>query len=254
MNYLQPLMDLQERQRGARGLHSLLAQPYPVAIVEAGQFQVFDAPSLDQPYRQVAQAPAPMPIPEGVRAAFPLDFYDHRPACVVTPDVFGEPAGFAVILHEFAHCYQWQTCEPALRAELGIAQAAQERGDFMWEINYPFPYADTNFGEVYRALLAALPDASGEEVAALRADLRAALTEDDFSYLAWQEWKEGFARRLENQIRAAWNLPLAGSDTRDTLDRTAFYAGGAATIEHLNRQTPGLDRDLVQLYRRILTI
>lgn len=249
MNYLQPLMDLQERQRSAQDLHPLLALSYPVAIVEAGHFLIFDAPSLEEPYRQVGRAPVPMPIPEGVRAAFPLDFYDNRPACVVTAEVFGEAEGFAVMLHEFAHCYQWQTCEPTLRAELGIARAAQERGDFMWEINYPFPYADPNFGEIYRALLGA----SSDEVTALRADLRAALTEDDFAYLTWQEWKEGFARRLENKIRAAWNLPPASSDTRETLDRTAFYAGGAAYIEHLNQQTPDLDEDLVQLYRRILT-
>ena len=48
-----------------------------------------------------------MPVPEGVRAAFPLECLDDRCACVVTPDAFESAEGLATIFHEFVHCRQY---------------------------------------------------------------------------------------------------------------------------------------------------
>jgi hypothetical protein len=252
-SWLDSLQELLEKQCSVQALHPLLARSYPVAIAQAGMFFLFDTPDLATPYQLAIQAPVPMPIPEGVRAAFPLDFYGGRPACVVTAEVFDRPEGFAILLHEFAHCFQWQTCEPALRQELAIARKAQEAGDFMWEINYPFPYADPDFTQVYTTFLLILPDALPEEIKALRANLKEMLSPDDYEYLTWQEWKEGFARWLENRIRAAWGLEQILRAPAQPMDRVVFYAGGAAYIEHLEREAPSLPEDLTQLNRRIVS-
>ena len=78
-------------------------------------------------------------MPEGVRAAMPLDFWDNRIACVVTPEVFDQLKGYVTVFHEFVHCYQWETCEMRLKESLRVYQKSVEQKDFMWELQYPFP-------------------------------------------------------------------------------------------------------------------
>ena len=39
-----------------------------------------------------------------------------------------------------------------------------------------------------------------------RAALRQSLSRDDREYMVWQEWKEGFARLIENRIRGRSEL------------------------------------------------
>ena len=198
--------------------------------------------------------PLPMPIPEGVRAAFQLEGYQGRIACVVTPEVFDTQEGYITLLHEFVHCYQYETCEQDLKMTLDIARQAQEQGDSMWEIQHPFPYTAVDFIKPYTQFLAGLEGRDNGQVGKARAALRAYLGVHDFEYMAWQEWKEGFARWVENRVKRHLGFPVNSGGLAKPYSRVLFYAGGEAYIEYLAAVEPGITEDLPALFQRMLAV
>jgi hypothetical protein len=242
---LRPSLDRVVRlQHDVRDVHPLFAASYPIAVVENSTFYVFE-PILDAGgYALSAVEAVSIPVPPGVRAAFPLDSLDGRAACVITPDAFDSMQGYVLILHEFAHCHQWATCEPGLREGLELARKARAAGDVMWEISYPFPYARVE--AIHRQWIAELE--RGHLDSHLRLDLRARLTADDWDYLTWQEWKEGSARYIENRIRSRLGLSANRRGHSGELDRTSFYAGGALYAAYLISRRPTLASDMALLF------
>ena len=99
-------------------------------------------------YRFAGRFPTPMPVPKGVRAAFHLECYGNRIACVVSGDVFDESDGIVTVFHEFLHCRQSDICEEKIKGKLKVAQDAKKANDHMWELNHPFPYGDKAFSEL----------------------------------------------------------------------------------------------------------
>ncbi len=77
---------------------------------------------------------------------------------------------------------------------------------------YPFPYSSPDFIETYAALLQAVDANQGEEALRVHQKLRKFLLPLDFEYLTWQEWKEGFARLIENRLQ--WQFQSAGEPLR----------------------------------------
>ncbi len=228
--YATQLQKIFEIQAQIETVHPLLAHVFPIAIVENGQFLIFDVDPSGKHYTFVKQAPTPMPIPQGVRAAFPLECYGGKPACVVTADIFDTLDGYVTIFHEFVHCCQYQTCEETLKATLSVARQAQAANDFMWEINYPFPYDAFDFVETYTAFLEAAARQQHDLVRDCRAQLHTALRAEDFEYMIWQEWKEGFARYIENRIKQHLGLPENHGGAELPFSRVTFYEGGARLI------------------------
>jgi hypothetical protein len=51
--------------------------------------------------------------------------------------------------------------------------------------------------------------------------------------MIWQEWKEGFARFIENQINGRLNLPENHGGKEKPFNRVVFYEGGAHYIKLL---------------------
>lgn len=251
--YQAALKEIFTCQASILDLHPFLAELFPVAIVEDDHFLIYQPEPESWSYVFQARKPTPMPVPAGVRAAFPLGETGAPMACVVTPEIFEEPGGYVTIFHEFIHCVQFTTCELELKSGLGIAQAAQARGDFMWEIEYPFPYGSPVFSARYAVWLEVLRGRDEAAITAARQRLKTALSVADFEYLVWQEWKEGFARWLENRMRARFDLPPNHNGSQPPFSRVSFYAGGAAYIEHLTRTQPGLSTDLVALFERLRT-
>jgi hypothetical protein len=192
-----------------------------------------------------------MPVPQGVRAAFPLACYGDRPACVVSGEVFDSLAGYVTIFHEFMHCQQLETCEAKLKQTLGIARKARAENDVMWEINYPFPYADPPFVDTQVTLLAALEAGDGDGVAAARRRLCEILCPGDLEYIAWQEWKEGLARYVENRIRYRLGLEGNHGGSVTPFDRVTFYEGGSRWITFLAEREPSLLRDIQKLFYKM---
>jgi hypothetical protein len=238
-------------QKKVADLHPALASLYPVALVENGQFYVFEPDASNKSWRLAAQGPDKYNVPVGVRAAMPLDFWGNRMACVVTPDVFDQPGGYATILHEFVHCFQWQTVEAKLKEGLAIYREAMASHDFMWELQYPFPYGNAEVRRVYGLWQAALAADTFGAADHWRSVLKKELTSRDWEYMTWQEWKEGLARYLENIVRRrlglSSNLPAADAP----FDRVAFYRGGELFIRRLQRAEPSLEKDIGMLYLRI---
>ncbi len=233
------------------GFHTALEKLQPVAIVQDNQFLIYDVSPGQDSYIFVKKAPTPMPVPNGVRAAFPLPTYNGKAACVVTADVFDSKKGYVTILHEFVHCYQSDTCEHDLKMHLTLAQQAQQEGNFMWEIQHPFPYDHPKFVRAYTDFLEAINASNDTAVVDARMRIKTCLDPINFEYLVWQEWKEGFARWVENKLQAQLNLPINRGGTEQPFSRVLFYVGGAAYIEHLSKENPALVNDLTMLFEKL---
>jgi hypothetical protein len=247
-NHLNQLRKVFEVQENIQDIHPFLEKLFPIAIVENGYFLIYDTELNNRRYVFVRKVATPMPIPQGVRAAFHLESYDNRMACVVTGDVFDESDGYVTIFHEFIHCQQSERCEQELKQKLGVARRAQEVNDYMWEINHPFPYAAPEFVQLYQSFL---NKHTLSEIESIRQQLRGILKRHDYEYMVWQEWKEGFARFIENQIRRRLGLPENHGGQEQPFSRVVFYEGGAHYIEKLSMREVGLTVQIEKLFDRM---
>jgi hypothetical protein len=234
-----------------RDIHPLLAKLYPVAVAKDKTLRIFSPDETAKTYVLSKTVPEPFPIPTGIRAAFPLEALGGGPACVVTPEVFTQSDGVVFILHEFVHCGQWTTVEPELKEGLPLYRKAMEKKDYSWELQHPFPYAEPRFVSAYGNMLAALEAGDGPRVRQTRADLAGLLSDDDFDYMTWQEWKEGLARHLENAIRARLELPANDGGLERPYTRVTFYVGGDRLIGFLAKSDPSIPGDLVKTFQAI---
>ncbi len=230
-DYSHKLQKIFDIQRAVQDVHPILEKVFPVAIAEEGCFLIYDIPANGNAYGFVKRAVARMPVQPGVRAAFPLDCYDYRMACVVTGEVFDTLDGYVTIFHEFVHCQQFTTCEVEIKQRLSVARKAMASNDFMWELNHRFPYTTAEFTRAYGSFLASQ---AMLEVALLRKRLKNILAVEDYEYMVWQEWKEGFARFIENQIKQRLGLPENHGGNEPPFDRVVFYEGGANFIRILS--------------------
>lgn len=249
--YAAPLARIFDLHQRFAPLHPALAKVYPVAIAEDKMIHVFEPEPGKKAYRLALTAPDTMNLPQGIRAAMPLGFWDNRMACVVTGEVFGQPDGYVFIFHEFVHCAQWDCCDLKLKSAMTIFQEAMKTKDYMWELQYPFPYGDAAFVKTYGDLLKAWEgnDAAGAD--ALRTELKRTLSPANWEYMTWQEWKEGLARYLENKMRGLLALPENKGGGVAPFTRVTFYRGGDLYIRFLERATPGAAKDMEKLYRLI---
>jgi len=245
---LKGIFDFQER---IVQLHPLFKRVFPVALVVDKVFYVFEPDPPARTYHLVKTTPDSFNIPAGVRAAMPLGFWENRFACVVTGEVFDEPHGYVTIFHEFVHCAQAECCEQRLKTQLEICREAMKKNDFMWELQYPFPYGEPGFVESYSKLLETLEDPEAGTVEGVRKRLRAAVTPQQWEYLTWQEWKEGFARFLENRLREALALPENAGGKDQPYSRVTFYRGGDKLIRFLIQKDASLLTDMEKLYHEI---
>lgn len=246
--YGQSLQKIITLQKKIKSLHPFLQKLYPVAVVEGDDFLTYDFDPKTKRYVFIKAAQPAMIVPEGIRAAFPLDFYDNKMACVVTGEVFDELSGYATIFHEFIHCAQMECCEQKLKSRLKVAQEAQAKNDFMWEINHPFPYEDSVFAEAYTIFLEAASKKDLEGISRCRTYLKEMLNGTDYEYMVWQEWKEGFARLIENKIRKKFDLEENHGGIDQPFSRVTFYEGGSLFIEALFSKHKTLENDVEELF------
>ena len=235
----------------AADLHPAFAKTYPVAIVADGQWYVFELAADGKSWNLSARAPVKFPLPAGIRAAMPLDFWGNRMACVVTPEVFDSADGVAFILHEFVHCFQWETVENKLKQGLDVYREAMKGKNYMWELEHPFPYGNAEVRRVYGRWLAALQKGQMKKAGHWRSVLRKGLNNLDWEYMTWEEWKEGLARYLENRVRERFGLPANRPSPDTSFNRVSFYRGGDLFISRLVEREPGLDGNIELLYQRI---
>ncbi|HUU52249.1 MAG TPA: hypothetical protein VMW92_04400 [Candidatus Heimdallarchaeota archaeon] len=248
----QNLQKIFKIQKKIERIHPFLKKLYPVAIVEGDLFYVFDLDPSKRRYVLAKMAKPAMIVPEGIRAAFPLDFYENKMACVVSGDVFDDLSGYVMIFHEFVHCAQADCCEHKLKSGLSVAQQAQAANDYMWELNFPFPYEDSDFSEIYSLFLAAASEGEADKVLRCRTFLREVLNTPDYEYMVWEEWKEGFARLIENRIKKKLELEENHGGIDPPYNRVTFYEGGARYISILFEKDNSLEKDIEALFFRML--
>ncbi|HCS47997.1 MAG TPA: hypothetical protein DIW61_06965 [Candidatus Aminicenantes bacterium] len=252
--YAQCLREVFQLRERIKSIHPLLENLHPVAIAEGENLLIFKPDETRKVYGLALRTPAPMTIPNGIRAAFPLEALGNKPACVVTGEVFDSREGYVLIFHEFVHCHQFLTCEPILKERLLVYRRAIEKKDFMWELQHPFPYTDPAFDRIYRRLLKGLD--SGDEAAVLetRRELRRILPEEDYEYMVWQEWKEGLARFLENRIRVRLGLAKNLGGRRGEFSRVSFYAAGDRMIRFLADRDMNIPSDIEKTFEAIYSL
>lgn len=229
-------------------LHDYLGELQPVALVAGDSLVIFEPDSSGVSYYHHSTVVAPFPMAPGIRAAFPLQATQGRPACVVGEEIFESEEELIMLLHEFVHCSQGATVEYEIKATLAIATEAAERGDYMWELEHPFPYDDSTFVHNYSAMNAAFLAGDSERALAERAGLRAYLSVIDYEYMVWEEWKEGLARYLENRIQERRGLTVNTFGDKSPYNRVAFYHGGAQLIDFLVGINPTLHADPKALF------
>lgn len=254
MEYSTKLSQIIDLQNNVAHLNPLFEQHYPVAVAVEGQFLIHEVDSQSGAYGLTQTTPVPFPIPDGIRAAFPMAALDGRSAAVVTPDAFDSLGEMVLVLHEFVHCYQHQTCEQSLRDRLEIARLEEAKGHHTWELDTPFPYDSEIFTEQYGAYLLALMADKTAEALQARAAIHAALSPLDWEYMIWQEWKEGYARFVENQIQRELGLKVNTYGEEPPYNRITFYVGGAAYFDTLARREPEALKDLPGLFDRLMAL
>jgi hypothetical protein len=113
------------------------------------------------------------------------------------------------LLHE--HFHQLQDSQPDVFQEIAALDLSGGDETGMWQLNYPFPYADKKINEDFSALAKQLaktletrdkPAFQNELKAYLkmRKDFNNLLKPNDYKYISFQFWKEGTARYTEIQI------------------------------------------------------
>jgi hypothetical protein len=250
--YIQSLQKIFDLQKKIEDIHPFLKKLYPVAIVEGDLFYVFDLDPSKKRYVLAKLAKPAMIVPDGIRAAFPLEFYENKMACVVSGNVFDDLTGYVMVFHEFVHCAQTDCCEHKLKSGLSIAQQAEAANDYMWELNHPFPYEDSDFSEIYSIFLQAASEGTFDKVLRCRAFLKETLNMPDYEYMVWEEWKEGFARLMENSIRKKLELEENHGGSDLPYNRVTFYEGGARYISALFNENKDLEKDIEELFFRML--
>lgn len=231
--------------------HPVLGTRPPVAVSHQNQLYIFDTDSASTAYHFIRTVPPPFQLPEAIRASFPLASYGNRTTSIVTADIFNTRAGYATLLHEFVHCYQANTVESDLKNPLTVYQQAMKEKHYTWELDYDFPYSDSMFVALYSRWVQALAAGDVEAQRTSRRRLRAQLSKASYEYLVWEEWKEGFARYIENLARKQWGLPSHPAEPAAPYNRVSLYASGSLYIQSLIRTEPTLANHLDQLFARM---
>ena len=227
---------------------------HPIAVVRDNIFYVFDIDEYGENYQFILEKenPVPMPIPEDVLAAFPLDFYENKSVAVIGENILNVPNNYVFLFHEFVHCYVGDNYEASIRKNLTIEKQQREANNMMWELNYQFPYDDDVFIEMTVKLNNASDDVKYETYINYHKAMKSYLSVTDFEYMVWQEWKEGFARYVENLIREKIGMEKNRNVLSQPFDRVTFYEIGSSYIDLLLKQDSELKEDVEKLFYKML--
>jgi len=226
-------------------LDKSLERLYPIAIVEGNDFFVFDLNLSGKQYEYKMNFPSQMNLPNEVLAAIPLEGYEGKMTAVVTRKVFDDIEGIVFIFHEFVHCFQFYNCEMNIKESLTIAQEAKKKQDYMWELNYPFSYNNEEF------IKKTIELNNGYDIKKYHIEMKNILNEKEFEYMIWQEWKEGYARYIENMIREKIGIKRNSKILKPPFDRVCFYEIGSKYIETLINRNIELKNNLEKIFYEI---
>ncbi|EQB88592.1 hypothetical protein J2Z44_003586 [Clostridium punense] len=247
-NCLQSLDKLCELHKTAKEVHHSLNNLYPVAVVRNNIFYVFDLDELGRKYEFVLENRSSITLPNKVLASFPLEFYDMKASAVISQDAFNSIEGYMFIFHEFVHCFQWINDEQEIRGNLILSKRAKEEKNYTWEITHPFPYEDKKFIEQTLKLCENLKNNDYRKVLNYYKGMKDYLKDVDYEYMIWQQYKEGFARYVENLVRKKFLVESNSLEVTLPLSRECFYTLGSAYIDLLLSNNGNLQNNLKELF------
>ncbi|NMO98182.1 hypothetical protein [Paenibacillus lemnae] len=242
-NGFESLLNLQNE---VEEIHPLLTEHYPIAIVEDEHFYIYEYQEAG--YRLTHIEPDTMNIPIGVRAAFPLECMQYQAVVVVTGEVFDTVKELIVVFHEFVHCYQYHTCEMDLRKQIELAKRSLNSESYSWELDYPFPYTNNQYIQLTKTLLESIEKKDLKQIGAARRKLKECLTSEQVEYMVWQEWKEGFARYIENRLNAQLGINQNHWGKEEPYGRPTFYEVGSRLIDLIVKASPSSLYRIDELY------
>ena len=247
--------DLVDSFHEIKFINTDVLQLYPIAVVNDNKFFIFDLDEKGESYEFKTAFHTNMNISKGILAAFPLEHYDSKIVAVVSPSAFDNLESRIVIFHEFVHCYQFNTVEMKIKNTLDISLEAVKNQDWMWELNHPFPYND----DLFKILLLTLGVVNknsevDNNIIKFHKEMKKQLTKIDFEYMIWQEWKEGYARLIENKIRVYYGLKPQVTQMNVANERIIFYGLGERYIERIISQHPEYFYDIEKLFYSMYNI
>lgn len=248
------LEKLQQLHKQIKDIDLSVSKLYPVTLVEDNTFFVFDLNESCEKYEYKLESPTSMPIPKSILAAFTLDFYHEKPSAIISDEAFNSPEGLIFIFHEFVHCFQLENGERDIRDTLEIERKYKEEDNYMWEINHPFPYEDCDFVNKSIELEDYFKEESFNGVLSYHRQMKNELSKMDYEYMLWQEWKEGFARYIENLIRNRVGIEANITKLEPKFNRVSFYEIGSKYIYLLIKNNPHLRNDLRGLYCKMFYV
>ena len=205
---------------------------YPITIVENNTFYVFDYEKPNNKYKYIMEQSLPnISIPSDIMACFPLDFYDMKASAVISTSALDNIVGNTLIFHEFVHCYQYENYENDIKNTLQLHMQNMKIDNYMWEINYAFPYDDIYFINKVEELNTHYMTNDTKNIKLFYKAMKDYLKQEDYEYMIWQEWKEGYARYVENKIRTHYNLDISKNEIVEPFDRVPFYELGSRHID-----------------------
>ena len=249
LNFIEKVYDLHKE---IMDLDESLKNLHPIAMVENNTFYVFDINQPNYNYEFIMKYPTPMPIPEKALASFPLDFYQNKATAIISASELENPDTLVYVYHEFVHCYQWNHCEQKLKSLLSIEKQEQQKNNFAWEINYPFPYTNNFFISSTMELNDSFIENEYELFKQYHIKIKEFINETDYEYMIWQEWKEGYARYVENLIRIKLGMKENSGILSPPFNRVCFYEIGSKYISILFNADNSLCGDLEKLFYKMM--
>jgi len=235
-------------------IHVSLDKLYPITVINNGYFFVFDINEAGSKYEYKIKAETPMPVSGDILAAFSLDFYSMKPSAIISKNTLENQNYYISIFHEFVHCFQMENGEFDIRKELTIEKQEIAKNNYSWEINFPFPYNNNYFIKNTMELSDYFINGNYDKVITYHKNMKTYLKEIDFEYMIWQEWKEGYARYIENLIRKELGLQMNTNSLRKPFNRVHFYEIGSKYIEMLIKNDEELNNNIVKLFNKMRNI
>lgn len=211
--------------------NGLIDKFYTIGIADRKEITLYYGKSIKD-YEEIKRVSFPFELDPGTRAAFPVE-ENGQSAAILGKDVFSTVEDMVVVIHEFVHCKQFETCYLKLKEELDIFQHYKSLNNYMWEIEHPFPYQNEDIKALYADYCRSLKNGTEKEIHGSKRKLKEKLYKMDFEYMVWTEWNEGFARYIENQLRKLTGLEVK-ENLRELNDRVNFYECGELFIKRFN--------------------
>ncbi|WP_433752007.1 hypothetical protein [Paenibacillus amylolyticus] len=249
--FLEQINELNELQKDLVSLHPLFAEHYPVVVAYEALLYIYDYSSKTQQYVWVKTVPDDLYIPDECLAAMPVPHMDGRMCAIVTDAAFKDLEQKVYLFHEYVHCYVYEKYDERFVNRLQIKHKMDQLKRVTWELDYEFPYEDEIVVERINSLLSALKSKDLTEIQTARKALFHSLNEEQAEYWSWLEWNEGYARYVENLIRAKFGQESNHFGDTAPYNRLVFYECGSEYISLLVKEQPEYHTDLEQLFDRM---